>query len=64
MVRTASMLALPQMPHSQHVGQSWIAALGMVTDAATLTCACVDGADLREAYFLPCPGRLSGAGAT
>ncbi|MGA8014988.1 MAG: hypothetical protein WCB85_03620 [Candidatus Dormiibacterota bacterium] len=37
---------------SQHPGQSWITALGVVTDAATLTCACVDGADQREAYFL------------
>ena len=32
--------------------QSWITALGVVTDAATLTCACVDGADQRQPYFL------------
>jgi hypothetical protein len=36
---------------SQHVGQSWITALGVVTDAATLTCAAVPGADRREPYF-------------
>jgi hypothetical protein len=36
---------------SQHVGQSWITALGVVTDAATLACAAIPGADLREPYF-------------
>ena len=42
---------------SQHAGQSWITALGVVTDAATLTCACVVGAELREPYFLHRRGR-------
>jgi hypothetical protein len=42
---------------SQHPGQSWITALGVVTDAATLTCACVDGADQREPYFTYRRGR-------
>ncbi|HXW34057.1 MAG TPA: hypothetical protein VEJ87_05715 [Acidimicrobiales bacterium] len=42
---------------SQHRGQSWITALGVVTDAATLTCACVDGADQREPYFCYRRGR-------
>ena len=37
---------------SQHAGQSWITALGVVTDAATLACAAIDGAEAREAYFL------------
>jgi len=37
---------------SQHPGQSWITALGVVTDAATLATACIVGADLREPYFL------------
>ena len=37
---------------SQHTGQSWITALGVVTDAATLSCACVVGAEQREPYFL------------
>ncbi len=36
---------------SQHVGQSWITALGVVTDAATLTCAAIPEADRREPYF-------------
>jgi hypothetical protein len=36
---------------SQHVGQSWITALGVVTDAATLTCAAIPGTDRREPYF-------------
>jgi hypothetical protein len=35
---------------SQHPGQSWITALGLVTDAATLTSACVEGAQGREPY--------------
>ncbi|MGH9122925.1 MAG: hypothetical protein ACRDYC_13445 [Acidimicrobiales bacterium] len=42
---------------SQHRGQSWITALGVVTDAATLTCACVVGADQREPYFMYRRGR-------
>ena len=42
---------------SQHPGQSWVTALGVVTDAATLTCACVDGARSREPYFLYGRGR-------
>jgi hypothetical protein len=42
---------------SQHRGQSWITALGVVTDAATLTCACVNGADQREPYFAYRRGR-------
>ena len=37
---------------SQHAGQSWVTALGVVTDAATLACACIAGADVREPYFL------------
>lgn len=37
---------------SQHRGQSWITALGVVLDAAALTCAVVPGADLREPYFM------------
>lgn len=42
---------------SQHLGQSWITALGVVTDAATLACACIVGADTREPYFLYRRGR-------
>lgn len=42
---------------SQHPGQSWITALGVVTDAATLTCACVKGAEQREPYFAYRRGR-------
>jgi hypothetical protein len=42
---------------SQHRGQSWITALGLVTDAATLTCACVEGAEQREPYFTYRRGR-------
>jgi hypothetical protein len=42
---------------SQHAGQSWITALGVVTDAATLTCACVVGAEHREPYLLHRRGR-------
>jgi hypothetical protein len=37
---------------SQHPGQSWITALGVVLDAATLTAASVEGADRLEAYFM------------
>jgi hypothetical protein len=36
---------------SQHPGQSWITALGVVTDAATLACAAIPAADCREPYF-------------
>lgn len=42
---------------SQHVGQSWITALGVVVDAATLACAAIVGADSRESYFLYRRGR-------
>jgi hypothetical protein len=42
---------------SQHRGQSWITALGVVTDAAALTCACVQGAEQREPYFAYRRGR-------
>lgn len=42
---------------SQHEGQSWVTALGVVTDAATLACACIVGADSREPYFMHRRGR-------
>jgi hypothetical protein len=42
---------------SQHPGQSWITALGVVTDAAALACAAVVGAEVREPYFLYRRGR-------
>jgi hypothetical protein len=42
---------------SQHAGQSWVTALGLVTDAATLASACVEGAASREPYFLYRRGR-------
>jgi hypothetical protein len=42
---------------SQHAGQSWITALGVVTDAATLVCAAIPGAERREPYFLHRRGR-------
>jgi hypothetical protein len=42
---------------SQHPGQSWVTALGVVTDAATLTVSCVEGAQSREPYFLHRRGR-------
>ncbi len=42
---------------SQHAGQSWITALGVVTDAAVLACACIVGEDVREPYFLYRRGR-------
>jgi hypothetical protein len=42
---------------SQHPGQSWITALGVVTDAATLACASIVGAEVREPYFLYRRGR-------
>jgi hypothetical protein len=42
---------------SQHPGQSWVTALGVLTDAATLTSACVVGAKEREPYFLYRRGR-------
>ncbi len=42
---------------SQHPGQSWVTALGVVTDAATLATACLEGAADREPYFLHRRGR-------
>ena len=42
---------------SQHAGQSWVTALGLVTDAATLASACIEGAQSREPYFLYRRGR-------
>jgi hypothetical protein len=42
---------------SQHIGQSWVTALGVVTDAATLVTACVAGAENREPYLLHRRGR-------
>jgi hypothetical protein len=42
---------------SQHQGQSWVTALGVLTDAATLTSACVEGAKEREPSFLYRRGR-------
>lgn len=42
---------------SQHLGQSWVTALGLMTDAATLTAACVEGAPSREPSFLYRRGR-------
>ncbi|MDQ4132193.1 MAG: potassium channel family protein, partial [Actinomycetota bacterium] len=42
---------------SQHAGQSWITALGVVVDAAALTSAVVEGADEREPFFLYRRGR-------
>ena len=42
---------------SQHAGQSWITALGVVVDAAALTSAMVEGAHEREPFFLYRRGR-------
>ncbi|HEX2119146.1 MAG TPA: potassium channel family protein [Acidimicrobiales bacterium] len=42
---------------SQHRGQSWVTALGVVLDAAVLTCAIVPGAEVREPYFMYRRGR-------
>lgn len=42
---------------SQHPGQSWVTALGLVTDAATMATACLEGAQTREPYFLHRRGR-------
>jgi hypothetical protein len=42
---------------SQHPGQSWVTALGVVTDAATLTSACVEGASARQPSFVYRRGR-------
>ena len=42
---------------SQHRGQSWITALGVVLDAATLAAACVPGAEERAPFFLHRRGR-------
>ncbi len=47
---------------SQHLGQSWVTALGVVTDASALTCAALDGADNREPYFMYRRGRRAVAG--
>lgn len=37
---------------SQHLGQSWITAIGVVLDAASMAVACIPGADEREPMFL------------
>ena len=37
---------------SPHAGQSWVTALGLVLDAATLTAACVPGAGHQEPYLM------------
>ena len=42
---------------SQSAGQSWITALAVVLEAATLACAVVPGADRREPYFVYRRGR-------
>jgi len=42
---------------SQHAGQSWVTALGVVLDAATLTAACVHGAEDQEPYLMYRRGR-------
>jgi hypothetical protein len=42
---------------SQHQGQSWVTALGVVTDAGTLASACIEGAQNREPYFVYRRGR-------
>jgi len=42
---------------SQHLGQSWITALGVVLDASAITCAVVEGAEVREPYFMYRRGR-------
>jgi hypothetical protein len=42
---------------SQHRGQSWITALGVVLDAATFTVASVPGTELREPFFAYRRGR-------
>jgi hypothetical protein len=42
---------------SQHRGQSWVTALGVVVDASVLTCAVVPGAEVREPYFMYRRGR-------
>jgi hypothetical protein len=42
---------------SQHPGQSWVTALGVITDAATLACACIAGSEEREPYLLYRRGR-------
>ena len=42
---------------SQHPGQSWVTALRVVTDAATLASACIEGAKDREPSFLYRRGR-------
>ncbi len=42
---------------SQHRGQSWITALGVVLDAAAITAAAVPGADVRAPFFTYRRGR-------
>ncbi|HVA25714.1 MAG TPA: hypothetical protein VMW62_15135 [Chloroflexota bacterium] len=42
---------------SQHAGQSWITALGVVLDAATLAAAAIPDAEGREPYFMHRRGR-------
>ncbi len=42
---------------SQHEGQSWVTALGVVTDTAALASACIEGARDREPYFVYRRGR-------
>ena len=42
---------------SQHAGQSWVTALGVVLDAASLTAACVHGAEHQEPYLMYRRGR-------
>lgn len=42
---------------SQHRGQSWITALGVVLDAAVITAATVPGADVRAPFFVYRRGR-------
>jgi hypothetical protein len=37
---------------AQHRGQSWVTALGVVLDSATLAVACIPGADRRAPMFL------------
>lgn len=42
---------------SQQRGQSWVTALAVVLDAATLTCACVPGAEHRQPFLMHQRGR-------
>ena len=54
-----SHLSYPMLAYfrSQHAGQSWVTALGVVLDAATLTAACVHGAEDQEPYLMYRRGR-------